>query len=573
MGKMILLSFPLMLRWTGLLLLAVGLLIPYRIWAVGTWTNVVQAVPNGNQVDHVLLLSDGTVMAQQTGTTSNWFRLTPDIYGSYINGSWTNLAPMNYSRQFYSSAVLRDGRVFVAGGEIVSQVANPGGNTAEVYDPTNNLWTVIPVPPGLICTNCNGPGFSDSDCMILSNGTVMIAPVQPAGGNGNGNGTVIFDPRSDSLSPGPAYLQSQNEASWVKLPDGSIITIDATQNTNPPNTSERFIPSLNHGQGGWIPDGIVPVAMYNAAQEMGAALLLPDGRAFFIGGLGHTAFYTPSGNTNIGAWDPGPDVPGSGVGWDTPAAMLVNGKVFFTLNCSPVCYYEFDPNAKPLTTANAFRSPADWNDFSGNMHNMLDLPDGNVLVSYGGGNPRIYIPDGVPVSSGKPAITSISVNGDGSYHLTGTGLNGISQGSSFGDDSQMDSNFPIIRLTDVFGFVYFARTYNWSSTGVRTGNTPVTTEFTVPTSVSGGIYSLVVVANGISSDPVSFPGPVWVDFNYNGSLQLGDYSYPFSTLRQGTNAVASGGVIAIKPGSSPETMTINKPMTIVAAGGPATIGR
>src|SRR5205823_4588917 len=54
------------------------------------------------------------------------------------------------------------------------------------------------------------------------------------------------------------------------------------------------------------------------------------------------------------------------------------------------------------------------------------------------------------------------------------------------------------------GNVYYARTYNWSRTSVMTGNTPVTTEFTNAAAAPPGTYSLVVVANGISSDPFSF---------------------------------------------------------------------
>ena len=39
-----------------------------------------------------------------------------------------------------------------------------------------------------------------------------------------------------------------------------------------------------------------------------------------------------------------------------------------------------------------------------------------------------------------------------------------------------------LRLTSG-GMVYYCRTYNWSRTGVATGATPVTTEFTVPLTV------------------------------------------------------------------------------------------
>ncbi len=68
-------------------------------------------------------------------------------------------------------------------------------------------------------------------------------------------------------------------------------------------------------------------------------------------------------------------------------------------------------------------------------------------------------------------------------------------------------------------------------------------------------------------------GDVWVDFNYTGSTQNGTYNYPFKTLAQGTNAVAPGGSIWIRTsGSSSETLTISKPLSIRAYGGPATIG-
>lgn len=552
---------------TGFLFLAVGLLFPGGVLALGTWTNVVQPPPGNNGLQHMLLLSDGSVMVQQAGTSSNWFRLRPDIHGSYVSGTWTTMAPMNDTRQYYASAVLRDGRVFVAGGEYGS-----GGNTAEIYDPRINVWTSIPVPAGLICTNCTGPGFSDAASVILPNGNLLIAPVAPFAPNG----TVIYNPALNAFTQGPAYRQNQNEATWVKLPDDSILTIDATSNPNFLNTSERFIPSLNNGQGGWIADGNLKAPMYNSATEIGAGLLLPDGRAFFIGGLGHTAYYTPSGNTNIGTWTQGPELVSPGVGWDEPAAMMVNGKVLFQTalgppaNPQPRGYYEMDYTVNYPT--GAITQAIDWGDNSGTSHIMLALPDGKILLSYGASTLSIYIPDGSPVPAGKPTISSITANGDGSYHLTGTKLNGISQGASFGDDAQMDSNYPLVRITDGSGNGFYADTFNWSSTSVNTGNNLVSTEFR--TGLNPGNYSLVVVANGISSDPVTFYGPIWVDFNSAISTQDGTFASPYHLLTLGLSAVPATGTINIKTvGHTTETMTITKPMTITAVGGPATIGQ
>jgi hypothetical protein len=102
----------------------------------------------------------------------------------------------------------------------------------------------------------------------------------------------------------------------------------------------------------------------------------------------------------------------------------------------------------------------------------------------------------------------------------------------------------------------------------------VTTECKVPASIAGSLatYSLQVVANGNASVPINFQEPVWVDFNYTVGTEDGTYARPYDTLAKGTNTVPSGGTIAIKPGSSPETMTMSKPMDIIAVGGAATIG-
>src|SRR5580704_3507044 len=61
-----------------------------------------------------LLLTDGTVMVQAY-LTGDWWRLTPDNTGSYINGTWSQLAsmPSGYGPLYYASAVLPDGRVVI----------------------------------------------------------------------------------------------------------------------------------------------------------------------------------------------------------------------------------------------------------------------------------------------------------------------------------------------------------------------------------------------------------------------------------------------------------------------------
>jgi hypothetical protein len=524
----------------------------------------------------MLLLPDGTVMAANAYTADGgyghaWYRLTPDDQGHYVNGTWTPRASATYTRLWCSTAVLRDGRVFAAGGEY-----GTGGRTAEVYDTVNDSWTTLPVPAGLLSTQASGDGenngFRDSICKVLPNFTVMIAPVFPY----VANGTIIFDPSANTFSPGQPYLGSQNEASWVKLPDDSILTIDKNS-----EKTERFIPSLNQ----WINDANTPVNLYDPyGDELGAGFLLPNGKAFFLGSSGHTAIYTPAGTMNVGSWVQGPDIPGGRGTPDAGAAMLPNGKILCVASPSPVStnefpapisFFEYDYTSGSVGAFTQIPGPTDLTDGIPSYQALfLVLPDGNVLYSRFGRQLYVYQPGGTFLAAGKPTIYSLTQNLDGSYHLTGTLFNGISEGASYGDDAQMDSNYPLVRLVDGAGNAYYARTYNWSSSGVMTGGRTVSTEFTLPANLPAGSYSLVVVANGIASDPVTFPRPVWVDFDYAGSLQTGDFLYPYPTMAQGVSAVPSGGTILIKaPGSSPETITISKPMTVRAVGGTVTIGQ
>lgn len=519
----------------------------------------------------MLLLSDGTVMAQNTGNNI-WYRLTPNN-GSYVDGNWTTRAPMTSTRLYYSSAVLRDGRVLVAGAEYGN-----GWNTAEVYTPSTDSWAPAPVPAGLISQNnnpqppqfANTAGFTDSVCKILPDGTVLVAPNNPT----TPNGTLIYNPVANSWTAGPAYLRSQNEASWVKLPDDSILTIDKNS-----NNSERYIPSLNQ----WINDAIVPVTMYDGISELGAALLLPNGKAFFLGGNGNSAIYTPSGNTNSGSWVAGPVIPAGQGCSDAAAAMMeLNGKILCAVGASgvfaaPTSFYEYDYAVGAIGAFSQVGSPT-----GGLTDNvipyqtiMLVLPDASILYSDATTNLYTYVPTDFLRIASVPTITSITANGNGSYHLTGTKLNGHSEGAGYGDDAQMDSNYPLVRVTDGSGNVIYLPTSFWSSTSVQTGSRLVSTEFYAFPSLGAGVpYSLVAVANGISSDPVTFYGPVWADLNSVNPFQTGLYDFPYHTLGQAVSAVPATGTINIKTaGHTTETMTISKPMTIVAIGGPVTIGQ
>ena len=464
--------------------------------AQGTWTPVTQTTLD-TAGGVMILLSDGSVLAKTytggaDGYGNVWMRLTPDSGGSYVNGSWAPIAPMQDTRLYFSSQLLKDGRLYVAGGEYGS-----GKVSGETYDPLTNTWTpVIPLPPG--------DTLFDANSAILPDGRILQSLVYAPGVTYSGD--VIYDPASNSYT-GPIHSHgSPDESAFVKMPDNSILFIDnAYFSAN--NATERYIPSVNQ----WVRDADVPDTLWKLG-EIGTGMLLPNGQSFFVGASGHTAYYTPSGTVSPGVWSAGPDLP-SGLGTpDAPMAMMPNGKILLaaapipTTDTSvflpPTSFYEFDYLTNTYIPVSApgggmtINQPCFY-------FNFLDLPDGTVLISEQG-NPQYYVyqPIGSPLLSGKPTISQIT-HQTCNYTITGTLFNGISEGTSYGDDWQSASNYPVIRLTKGAN-VFYARTFNWNRTGVQTGALADTAEFTLPPSMPAGTYSLVVTANGIASDPVSF---------------------------------------------------------------------
>ena len=472
----------------------------------GTWSPVTTPAPHYNE-GVMLLLTDGTVIcktgsggADLSGSENIgnvWDKLTP-VNGSYANGTWSTIAPMDSPRLYFSSQVLRDGRVYVCGGEY-----GGGGKWGEIYNPATNTWSFTG-------TGGSGVGFpfpnvvSDANSEILPDGRILQACVDEAGINLN----YLYDPIANTYTAGPNCLRIDNEATWVKLPDNSVLFMD-----NYAQTSERYIPATNT----WINDATAPVNLFDPyGFEAGAAFLLPNGKVWFIGSTPHTLYYTPSGSTAPGTWTSGPAIPSSQGAPDAAAAMLPNGHILLTLSPTPTAgdhfpgptkYYEFDYATNTFTQITG-PDGAMSNAYGCFISNMLDLPDGNVLFcDQGYDQYYIYTPGSAPLAAGRPTVDSVLPVTCTSYTITGKLFNGISEGAAYGDDWQMNTNFPIVRLT-LGSNVYYATTSNWSKQGVvMTGSLEDTATFTLPPGLPSGSYSLQLIVNGNPSTPRTFvPG-------------------------------------------------------------------
>lgn len=110
-------------------------------------------------------------------------------------------------------------------------------------------------------------------------------------------------------------------------------------------------------------------------------------------------------------------------------------------------------------------------------------------------------------SSWAPTISHIEsheLTRGSTYKIGGTQFNGLSQACAFGDEFQCAENYPLVRITNKeTNHVFYARTHDHSTMGVATGAKHVWTYFDVPMRIENGASTLVVVANGIPSAPIS----------------------------------------------------------------------
>ena len=441
--------------------------------------------PNGAQLS--FQLTDGTVLVQSFNDPL-WYKLTPDNTGSYVNGTWTQMAslPSGYSPDAFSSAVLADGRVLIIGGEY-----NFGSftltNLGAIYDPVANTWTSLTPPKGWTY-------IGDSPSIVLPDGRFVV-------GNKLTKQMRVLDPKtliwSTLSSKGKKDFDA--EEGWTLLADGTFLTADVKSAPNSEiystlhkawKTAGSTIVDLHSPSPfGCIPYGPGGKLCYFPPGEIGPQILRPDGTVLVTGsytsvgsGAGHNAVY----DSLTGKWSVAPDFPNGDNAGDSFAALLPNGDVLV----EGVSGTSYTWDGTNLTAGPAVPGC------------LMMLPTGQVLV----GGTEVYNPTGTYQTSWRPAITTFpsSVTRGSTYSISGTQFNGLSQAAHFGDELETATNYPLVRITNnSTKHVFYARTHDHSTMGVATGSATVSTNFDVPASMETGASALEVVANGIPSVAVS----------------------------------------------------------------------
>ena len=472
-----------------------------------------------------ILLTDGTVLVQDAGE-QDWWRLTPDEHGSYVNGTWTEVAslPTDYSPLYHSSAVLPDGRLIIEGGEynFFNAVWTAQG---AIYDPVLNTWTPVAPPPFFsvveIVPGLFGQTIGDASGVVLANGTYMQSDCCT-------DQSALLDAKTLTWTPtGTNKFDTNNEEGWTLLPNNKVLTVDAYVPIPPfpylptGTNSELYNPRT----GAWTSAGSTIVQLWDSAAacggenvatfEVGPAVLRSDGTVFYMGsntcpnGTGNTSIY----NSYTGTWRAGPVFPGVDGNTDLniadgPASWEPNDKVLMMASPGfgnpPSIFFEWDGKSLSQVPGPP-NAPIDGSFFG----NMLVLPTGQILLTDFSNDIEIYTPtitfrDEVHEFEMAPVVFNSpnEVDRGGSYQIFGIRFNGTTQGAAYGDDVQAATNFPLVRITNLrTSHVFYSRTHDHSSMAVASDSI-VSTHFDVSNAQEAGLSKLEVVANGITSFPV-----------------------------------------------------------------------
>lgn len=284
----------------------------------GTWQRINNLPPFGPEdtfpaAGAQLLLTDGSVLVQNFNFphTGEVWKLTPDEFGSYVNGTWTQIAslPEGYSPYLFASAVLPDGRVIIEGGQYNGPVYDQElTSLGAIYDPVADSWTMVN-PPEFFANGVTGIPFlpiGPAQSVVLEDGTFMLADALSLQ-------AALLDAKTLTWKPvGHNKFDVNTNEGWTLLPNGKVLAVDTfvagPYSDTLPGNSELFNPKT----GFWSATDdtfLVPLTDF-VTGTIGPQVLRPDGTVFVVGGYytGNTAIY----NSASATWSPGPVLPFAG---------------------------------------------------------------------------------------------------------------------------------------------------------------------------------------------------------------------------------------------------------------------
>jgi hypothetical protein len=166
-----------------------------NIMKATTVTNTITAGPTiGTGQDRAgataTLLQNGMVLIAGGSSTSSSVRADAVLYNPTTDTFSTLASKMSASREFATATLLADGKVLIAGGFEGDSTAS----STDIFDPTTDTFS-----PGPSMSSAR----ENAAAVALSNGTVLIAGGDPGGELDAVRSSDIYDPANNTITPVP----------------------------------------------------------------------------------------------------------------------------------------------------------------------------------------------------------------------------------------------------------------------------------------------------------------------------------------------------------------------------------
>jgi hypothetical protein len=307
--------------------------------------------------------------------------------------SFSVTGSLNEARAFPAATLLRSGQVLIAGG----LAGDRNMSSAELYNPATGIWRRT--------TPMHAAGYRLTST-LLPGGSVLVT------GFAGTNTAEVYNPATATWTNTGPMTASQSFATATLLPDGEVL-LAGGQTT----AAELYNPATND----WTATGALKVAVQGAV-----AALLPDGKVLVAGGntvsggnaLASAELYNPA----TGTWHTTGSMTTGRYG--ATATLLPNGLVLVTGGCTGGCF----SNQPGLASAEVYNDGFWVQVASMTQPRVFQtatlLPGGTVLVAGGGKNS-----DSPPTATAEfytttlmslnptsgPAGTQVTVSGSGFY--------------------------------------------------------------------------------------------------------------------------------------------------------------
>jgi N-acetylneuraminic acid mutarotase len=343
---------------------------PKLVYGDGTWTTV-ESLPHAEWGSGSAVLRDGRVLVAGGAVAASSSSAT-DLVSIYdpATGHWSAATHMLQPRAYPMVVTLDDGSVLAAGGSRNLQPLD----TAERYYPENGTWVAagrlnVPRTQGTLTLLGDGRVLAVGGGMEGSPGWASTASAE------------IFDPKTGVWSPASPMSVTRAYHTATLLGNGEVLVAGgATTYNGVRGTVTREAEIYSPRSNSWRPASRMTVARY-----ADAAALLPDGRVLVAGGWSLTTNDDPS-LASAEIYDPAAN------GW-TVTGSLSDARGSLSMAGLPdgrvLAVAGVDPAYHVLASTEIYNSKLGTWQATGRLPVALErpamgiLPDGRVLIAGG----------------------------------------------------------------------------------------------------------------------------------------------------------------------------------------------